>query len=75
MKDNRIEFPAKSVWMYFPQYNQESVYYNGKQTEPGYLELPTDDSGVADVVIDENAPVEYYNLQGGVVPCLQTWTG
>lgn len=64
MKDNRIEFPAKSVWMYFPQYNQESVYYNGEQTEPGYLELPTDDSGVADVVIDENAPVEYYNLQG-----------
>ncbi len=64
MKDNRIEFPAKSVWMYFPQYKQDSVYYNGEQTEPGYLELPTDDSGVADVVIDENAPVEYYNLQG-----------
>lgn len=64
MKDNRIEFPAKSVWMYFPQYKQDSVYYNGEQTEPGYLELPTDDSGVADVLIDENAPVEYYNLQG-----------
>lgn len=64
MKDNRIEFPTKSVWMYFPQYNPNSVYYNPDQTEPGYLELPTDDSGVADIVIDENAPVEYYNLQG-----------
>lgn len=64
MTNNRFEFPAKSVWMYFPQYKQDSVYYNGEQTESGYLELPTDDSGVADVVIDENAPVEYYNLQG-----------
>lgn len=64
MKGNRIEFPAKSIWFYFPSYNQESVYYNDTQTEAGYLEFPTDDSGVADIVIDENAPVEYYNLQG-----------
>lgn len=64
MKDNRIEFPAKSLWFYFPQYDQESVYSNTNQKEAGYLELPTDDSGVADIVIDENAPVEYYNLQG-----------
>lgn len=64
MKGNRIEFPIKSIWFYFPSYSQQSVFYNGDQKEPGYLELPTDDSGVADIVIDENAPVEYYNLQG-----------
>ena len=23
-----------------------------------------DDSGIADIVVDENAPVEYFNLQG-----------
>lgn len=64
MNGNRIEFPFKSIWFYFPSYDQESVYYNDTQTEAGYLEFPTDDSGVADIVIDENAPVEYYNLQG-----------
>lgn len=64
MKNNRIEFPAKSIWFYFPMYDQESVYSNTNQKEAGYLELPTEDSGVADIEINENAPVEYYNLQG-----------
>lgn len=60
---DRIEFPTKSIWLYFPSYAQESVFYNTDQTEPGYL-IITGGVGVEDITIDANAPVEYYNMQG-----------
>lgn len=63
MNGNRIEFPAKSVWLYFPQYNSQSVYHNSNQTEPGYLIIDKL-NGIDGIAVDENAPIEYFNLQG-----------
>ena len=63
MNGNRIEFPIKSVWFYFPQYNEQSVYFNGEQTAPGYLIIDKL-NGIDDIAVDHNAPIEYFNLQG-----------
>ena len=63
MNGNRIEFPIKSVWLYFPQYNEQSVYFNGEQTAPGYLIIDKL-NGIDDIAVDHNAPIEYFNLQG-----------
>ena len=63
MNGNRIEFPIKSVWLYFPQDNEQSVYFNGEQTAPGYLIIDKL-NGIDDIAVDHNAPIEYFNLQG-----------
>ncbi len=55
---------TESLYAYFVDHNSQAL--------AGYIligkapELPEnpDESGVADVVVDENAPVEYFNLQG-----------
>lgn len=60
---NRIDFPVRSVWLYFPTYSSDNVYYNNEQTEPGYL-IIEGGSSVEDVSLDANAPVEYFNLHG-----------
>lgn len=63
MNGNRIEFPKKSIWFYFPQYNQQSVFFNDEQSEPGYLIIDKLNA-IDDIAVDQNAPVEYFNLQG-----------
>lgn len=68
VKDGKttINLPATSCRFNWTAYagNDGKWYYNGS-TKDTTLEIPADlSAGISDVVADENAPVEYFNLQG-----------
>ena len=65
-KDGVITFPANNGrfnWSTMPGENAQYVWYYNQATFECKLSIPKSQSAVADLDSD-NAPVEYYNLQG-----------
>lgn len=57
-----FDFPAKSLLLYAS--TSQSLYIGNKEAAKLTVELP-DNSGIGSIeAVDNNAPVEYFNLQG-----------
>lgn len=64
MEGNVITFAPNSLITKYS--NEPNKIYSSKNAMVSTLTLPDgwNESGVEDVVVDANAPVEYFNLQG-----------
>lgn len=61
-EEMRIEIPFEAMLFYLPDYDSQYVYVP-EECAASYIQLPKTNA-VKTLATDENAPVEYYNLQG-----------
>ncbi len=75
LSGNVINMPIRSTWLRWPEAPADSEYetdatmfYPSSTTASSKLTLPDEALGITDIITDktenENAPVEYFNLQG-----------
>lgn len=65
-ESNTINFPINACFFNWPNGENGNKFYTANSNYGGYLKLPENSAAIDNVATDsnENAPVEYFNLQG-----------